>query len=64
MLQVEHLCIIMEQLYFPEPMDNKISAVQSATTFNNISVTNSTASPGVSVQSNQNLKGVLRLPTT
>jgi len=32
----------------------------SATTFNNISVTN-TASPGVQVESNQNLKGVLTL---
>lgn len=35
----------------------------TATTFNNISVTNSTASPGVSVQSNENLKGALTLAT-
>ena len=33
----------------------------TATTFNNISVTNTAASPGVRVQSNQNLKGVLTL---
>ncbi len=33
----------------------------AAATFNNISATNSAASPGVSVQSNQNLKGVLTL---
>jgi hypothetical protein len=33
----------------------------TATTFNNISVTNTAASPGVSVQSNENLKGVLTL---
>ncbi|WP_276374150.1 T9SS type A sorting domain-containing protein [Chryseolinea sp. H1M3-3] len=33
----------------------------AATTFNNISVTNNSVSPGVSVQSNQNLKGVLTL---
>jgi len=33
----------------------------AVTTFNNISTTNTAASPGVSVQSNQNLKGVLTL---
>lgn len=33
----------------------------TATTFNNITATNTSASPGVSVQSNQNLKGVLTL---
>jgi hypothetical protein len=33
----------------------------SAITFNNISVTNASVSPGVSIQSHQNLKGVLTL---
>jgi hypothetical protein len=33
----------------------------AATTFNHISVSNNSVSPGVSVQSNQNLKGVLTL---
>lgn len=33
----------------------------AALTFNNITVTNTSASPGVSVQSNENLKGVLTL---
>jgi hypothetical protein len=33
----------------------------TATTFNNITATNTSATPGISVQSNQNLKGVLTL---
>lgn len=33
----------------------------TATTFNNITITNTTANPGVSVQSNQNLTGILTL---
>jgi hypothetical protein len=40
----------------------QISSTQPIT-FNNITVTNSAVSPGVSIQSNQNLKGILTLDT-